>query len=60
MLDYDAESLARRPAPGEEALWWMAWPTAFDGTVERVGGEGLDVAPGDVALKLAAPGVTPG
>jgi soluble lytic murein transglycosylase len=36
VLDYDADSLARRPAPGEEALWWMAWPTAFDGTVERV------------------------
>ena len=31
-----------------------------DGTVERVGGEGLDVAPGAVALKLAAPDVTPG
>jgi soluble lytic murein transglycosylase len=38
VLDYDAETLARRPAPGEEALWWMAWPTAFDGTVERVAG----------------------
>ncbi len=32
----------------------------LDGTVERVGGEGVDVAPGAVALKLAAPGVTPG
>ena len=32
----------------------------LDGTVERVGGEGLDVAPGAVALKLAAPGVRPG
>jgi soluble lytic murein transglycosylase len=31
----DAATLARRPAPGEEALWWMAWPTAYDGTVER-------------------------
>jgi soluble lytic murein transglycosylase len=31
----DAETLTRRPAPGEEALWWMAWPTAYDATVER-------------------------
>lgn len=29
----------------------------LDGTVERVGGEGVDVAPGDVALMLAAPSV---
>jgi soluble lytic murein transglycosylase len=36
VLDHDAERLGARPAPGEEALWWMAWPTAFDGTVERV------------------------
>lgn len=32
----------------------------LDGTVERVGGEGLEVPPGAVALKLAAPDVTPG
>jgi soluble lytic murein transglycosylase len=36
VLDHDAERLAARPAAGDEALWWMAWPTAFDGTVERV------------------------
>jgi soluble lytic murein transglycosylase len=36
VLDHEAERLSARPAPGEEALWWMAWPTAFDGTVERV------------------------
>jgi len=35
VIDRDAETLARRPAPGEEALWWMAWPTAYDGSVER-------------------------
>jgi soluble lytic murein transglycosylase len=35
VIERDAEALARRPAPGEEALWWMAWPTAYDGTVER-------------------------
>ncbi|HEX5917236.1 MAG TPA: hypothetical protein VFY76_05240 [Nocardioides sp.] len=32
----------------------------LDGTVERVGGEGVDSGPGEVRLKLAAPGVTPG
>jgi soluble lytic murein transglycosylase len=35
VLERDAETLARRPAQGEEALWWMAWPTAYDATVER-------------------------
>lgn len=32
----------------------------LDGTVERVGGEAVEVPPGAVALKLAAPDVTPG
>ncbi|WP_416956082.1 hypothetical protein ACNKF0_04420 [Nocardioides sp. T5] len=32
----------------------------LDGTVERVGGEAVDLRPGQVALKLAAPGVTSG
>jgi len=41
----DVESLARRPAPGEEALWWMAWPTAYDATVERAArAHGVDPA----------------
>ena len=35
VIERDAETLARRPAPGEEALWWMAWPTAYDAPVER-------------------------
>jgi hypothetical protein len=32
----------------------------LDGTVERVGGEAVDLQPGQVALKLAAPGDPPG
>jgi hypothetical protein len=32
----------------------------LDGTVERVGGDAVDVRPGQVALKLAAPGDAPG
>jgi soluble lytic murein transglycosylase len=45
VLDHEAERLAARPAPGEEALWWMAWPTAFDRTVERVArAHGVDPA----------------
>nr|WP_300050008.1 hypothetical protein [uncultured Nocardioides sp.] len=32
----------------------------LDGTVERVGGEAVDLRPGQVALKLAAPGDPPG
>ena len=35
VIEGDGDELARRPAPGEEALWWLAWPTAYDGTVER-------------------------
>jgi soluble lytic murein transglycosylase len=26
--------LATAPVPGQEALWWLAWPTAFDDAVE--------------------------
>ncbi|WP_457189048.1 hypothetical protein [Nocardioides sp. P5_E3] len=32
----------------------------LDGTVERVGGEAVDLRPGQIALKLAAPGDPPG
>ena len=32
----------------------------LDGTVERVGGEAVDLRPGQVALKLAAPVDPPG
>jgi hypothetical protein len=32
----------------------------LDGTVERVGGEAVDLRPGQTALKLAAPGDPPG
>lgn len=35
VVQRDAQTLARRPGPGEEALWWMAWPTAYDAPVER-------------------------
>jgi soluble lytic murein transglycosylase len=35
VLDAYAEELARPPPPGAEALWWLAWPTAFDRAVER-------------------------
>jgi soluble lytic murein transglycosylase len=35
VLGADAAALVRRPPPGEEALWWMAWPTAYDAAVER-------------------------
>jgi hypothetical protein len=32
----------------------------LDGTVERVGGDGVDLEPGEVAFKLAAPSDAPG
>ncbi len=35
VVERDADALVRRPAPGEEALWWLAWPTAYDENVER-------------------------
>jgi soluble lytic murein transglycosylase len=35
VVDRHAEELARAPAPGAEALWWLAWPTAWDRAVER-------------------------
>jgi soluble lytic murein transglycosylase len=35
VLDAYADELARVPTPGGEALWWLAWPTAFDRSVER-------------------------
>ncbi len=35
VLDAHAEELTRVPAPGAEALWWLAWPTAWDQGVER-------------------------
>jgi soluble lytic murein transglycosylase len=35
VLDHDAARLVERPPPGEEALWWLAWPTAYDASVER-------------------------
>ena len=38
VLDAYADELARVPAPGDEALWWLAWPTAFDRAVERAAG----------------------
>jgi soluble lytic murein transglycosylase len=33
VVDPYAERLARGPEPGREALWWFAWPTAFDDLV---------------------------
>jgi len=35
VVERDADTLERRPAPGQEALWWLAWPTAYDDSVER-------------------------
>jgi soluble lytic murein transglycosylase len=35
VLDAHADELARVPTPGGEALWWLAWPTAYDRAVER-------------------------
>jgi soluble lytic murein transglycosylase len=35
VLDAHADELARVPTPGGEALWWLAWPTAYDQAVER-------------------------
>jgi soluble lytic murein transglycosylase len=35
VLDAYADELASLPPPGAEALWWLAWPTAFDRAVER-------------------------
>jgi len=35
VLDAHAEELAREPGPGGAALWWLAWPTAWDEGVER-------------------------
>jgi soluble lytic murein transglycosylase len=35
IVERDADALVRRPEPGGEALWWLAWPTAYDESVER-------------------------
>jgi len=35
VLTSDTGALVRRPPAGEEAFWWLAWPTAYDGSVER-------------------------
>jgi len=35
VLDAHAKELVRVPPPGGEALWWLAWPTAFDRAVEE-------------------------
>jgi soluble lytic murein transglycosylase len=35
VLDQGAAALAQRPAPGAEARWWLAWPTAYDRSVTR-------------------------
>jgi len=34
-IGHHGEALARGPAPGDEALWRVAWPTAFGGLVAR-------------------------
>jgi soluble lytic murein transglycosylase len=39
VLDAHAEELVGTPPPGAEALWWLAWPTAFDRAVERAARE---------------------
>ncbi len=35
VIDAHADELTRVPTPGGEALWWLAWPTAYDRAVER-------------------------
>jgi soluble lytic murein transglycosylase len=35
VLDLDGSALLQRPPPGAEARWWLAWPTAYDRSVER-------------------------
>jgi soluble lytic murein transglycosylase len=32
-LEQDASALVQRPNPGDEAHWWLAWPTAYDRSV---------------------------
>ncbi len=45
VLDPYAERLARGPEPGREALWWFAWPAAFDDLVAAAAGTwGIDPA----------------
>jgi soluble lytic murein transglycosylase len=34
VMDAHRAELTRAPTPGGEALWWLAWPTAFDQAVE--------------------------
>jgi soluble lytic murein transglycosylase len=34
VLDAHRAELTGAPTPGREALWWLAWPTAFDQSVE--------------------------